>query len=71
MNDGKYNKCIKVFLMQFYREYLKKVDRVWVVEWRGKYAQYQEVDNYSLAGNHSDRRSLVFGSLQKIICATS
>ncbi|WP_242926945.1 phage integrase SAM-like domain-containing protein [Pontibacter vulgaris] len=57
MNDGKYNKCIKVFLRQFFTEYLKKVDRVWVVEWRGEFAQYKEVEYYSLAGSHSGRRS--------------
>lgn len=57
MNDAKYNKCIKLFLKQFYKDFLKKEELVWVVERRGKYEQYKQVEFFTLAGSHSGRRS--------------
>lgn len=57
MNDQKYNKCIKVFLKQFYNDFLKKEERVWIKEIRGKYEQFKEIEYYKLAASHSGRRS--------------
>ncbi|MBK0401881.1 phage integrase SAM-like domain-containing protein [Adhaeribacter sp. BT258] len=57
MSDQKYNKCIKVFLKQFYQNFLQRLEKVWVKEIRGKYEQYKEVEYHTLAASHSGRRS--------------
>lgn len=58
MNESKYNKCIKVFLKQFYRNFSKQEDKlVYIYERRGKYEQVEQVPYFSLAESHSGRRS--------------
>ncbi|TPE43577.1 phage integrase SAM-like domain-containing protein [Pontibacter mangrovi] len=58
MSDSKYNKCIKVFLKQFYRDFLKQEDKlVYITERRGKYEQVKQVVYFNLASSHSGRRS--------------
>ncbi|PVY43138.1 phage integrase SAM-like domain-containing protein [Pontibacter virosus] len=58
MSETKYNKCIKVFLKQFYRNFLKQEDKlVYIFERRGNYEQVEQVPYFSLAESHSGRRS--------------
>ncbi|MFB9864108.1 phage integrase SAM-like domain-containing protein [Rufibacter immobilis] len=58
MPDTKYNKCIKVFMKQFYHDYLNQKDNTVIqIERRGKHEQIEMVEYYTLASSHSGRRS--------------